>query len=72
MRQVRLGSYSIVKTVAGISYLFRLKSMTRYRRLFPPPVWCVKLPSSLYQQRYARSASSMKVSSLQRIASGFC
>src|SRR5947209_5201006 len=37
MRQERLGSYSMVRTVPGTSYLSRLKSMTRYMRLLPPP-----------------------------------
>lgn len=37
MRQLRLGSYSMVATVAGTPSLFRLKSITRYRCLWPPP-----------------------------------
>src|SRR5476649_1227437 len=37
MRDERFGSYSIVDTFAGTSYLFRLKSMMRYIRLCPPP-----------------------------------
>src|SRR4051794_26360055 len=37
MRDDRFGSYSIVETFAGTSYLFRLKSMIRYIRLCPPP-----------------------------------
>src|SRR3954470_23570763 len=37
MRDDRFGSYSIVDTLAGTSYLFRLKSMIRYIRLWPPP-----------------------------------
>src|SRR5665648_67888 len=39
MRAERFGSYSIVATLAGISSLFRLKSILRYWRLCPPP-WC--------------------------------
>ena len=35
--QVRLGSYSMPITVAGMSSLVRRKSMTRYRRLCPWP-----------------------------------
>ena len=37
MRAERFGSYSIVDTFAGMSNLFRLKSMMRYIRLWPPP-----------------------------------
>src|SRR3954451_15904285 len=39
MYDVRLGSYSIAATLAGMSSLRRLKSMRRYRRLAPPPRW---------------------------------
>src|SRR3954465_7005323 len=39
MCAVRLGSYSIAATVAGTPSLVRLKSMTRYLRLAPPPRW---------------------------------
>ena len=37
MRAVRLGSYSIVATLAGTPILVRRKSITRKRRLWPPP-----------------------------------
>src|SRR4051812_31036570 len=37
MRAERFGSYSISRTVAGVAYLLRLKSMMRYFRLWPPP-----------------------------------
>jgi hypothetical protein len=37
MRAERLGSYSIVATLAGTPILSRLKSMVRKRRLWPPP-----------------------------------
>jgi len=37
MRAERFGSYSIVDTFAGMLRLSRLKSMTRYARLCPPP-----------------------------------
>src|SRR5262245_11004479 len=37
MRAERFGSYSIARTVAGTPTLSRRKSMTRYRRLWPPP-----------------------------------
>src|SRR5918998_3163263 len=39
MYEVRLGSYSIAATRAGIPSLRRLKSILRYRRLAPPPRW---------------------------------
>ena len=39
MYDVRLGSYSIAATRAGIPSLRRLKSILRYRRLAPPPRW---------------------------------
>src|SRR3954447_21852243 len=39
MYDVRLGSYSIAATLAGMSSLRRLKSIRRYRRLAPPPRW---------------------------------
>src|ERR1700730_2062466 len=39
MRAERLGSYSNASTVASTSRSFRLKSMTRYLRLWPPPMW---------------------------------
>src|SRR5579864_5224897 len=38
MRDERLGSYSIVATVAGIPVLSRLKSIMRSLRLWPPPI----------------------------------
>src|SRR6266850_5308993 len=37
MRDERFGSYSTVATFAGMFFLSRLKSITRYRRLCPPP-----------------------------------
>src|SRR5687768_18535764 len=39
MRAERLGSYSIAVTLPGTSSLFRLKSISRYSRLLPPPRW---------------------------------
>ena len=38
IKALRFGSYSIDITVPLISYLFRLKSIKRYRRLCPPPL----------------------------------
>src|SRR5919198_2073426 len=39
MYAVRLGSYSFAATWAGTPSLRRLKSITRYSRLAPPPRW---------------------------------
>src|SRR5918911_5717282 len=39
MYAVRLGSYSIAATFAGMPSRRRLKSTLRYRRLAPPPRW---------------------------------
>src|ERR1700691_2642973 len=39
MRALRLGSYSMVATLAGTPSLFRRKSMIRYCCLCPPPRW---------------------------------
>src|SRR4051794_25800278 len=39
MYAVRLGSYSMAATLAGIPSRRRLKSTLRYRRLAPPPRW---------------------------------
>ena len=39
MWAVRMGSYSMDFTMAGMLYLFRLKSMMRMRFLCPPPLW---------------------------------
>src|ERR1700733_10763786 len=41
MRAVRLGSYSIAATFAGIVSLLRLKSIKRYCLRVPPPLWRV-------------------------------
>src|SRR5271165_7175183 len=38
MRAERLGSYSIAATFAGTPCLSRLKSITRYACLWPPPI----------------------------------
>ena len=35
----RLGSYSMAVTLAAISTLLRLKSITLYFLLWPPPIW---------------------------------
>src|ERR1043165_6833937 len=38
MRAVRFGSYSMCATLAGMPCLSRLKSMSRYFCLWPPPM----------------------------------
>src|SRR6187455_2233397 len=48
MRAVRLGSYSMCATLAGTPSLsWRRKSMTRYARLWPPPIWRVVIRPAL-------------------------
>src|SRR4029079_7831708 len=55
MYAVRLGSYSIAATLAGIPSRRRLKSTLRYRRLAPPPRWrevlrpCVLRPPDFFR-----------------------
>ena len=39
MNAERFGSYSIVRTVAVMSFFWRLKSMMRYFLRLPPPLW---------------------------------
>ena len=39
MNAVRFGSYSMPATLAGMPSLLRLKSITRYLTLLPPPWW---------------------------------
>src|SRR6266540_6528783 len=60
MRAVRLGSYSMCATLAGIPSLsLRRKSITRYCRLCPPP-WCraVTLPWTLRPPLFGSGCSS--------------
>ena len=53
---MRLGSYSIALTVAGMPSFWRLKSMMRYLRRAPPPWWrTVILPWLLRPARWRRS-----------------
>ena len=56
---MRLGSYSIALTVAGMPSFWRLKSMMRYIRLLPPP-WLrtVILPLLLRPPRFLIGSSS--------------
>src|SRR3954462_7716220 len=60
MRAVRLGSYSMCATLAGIPSLSaRRKSISRYWRLCPPP-WCraVILPCALRPPLFGSGRSS--------------
>src|SRR3974390_2621658 len=54
MRAERLGSYSMVATVAGMPNLSRLKSIVRNLRLWPPPrcqmVWSPELRRPLVRR----------------------
>src|SRR4051794_17826913 len=60
MRQVRLGSYSMAATLAITPSLVRLKSMMRYWRLWPPPMWReVFRPCTLRPPLRVRLASSV-------------
>src|ERR671911_2921116 len=55
----RFGSYSIAATRAGTPSLRRLKSMTRYRRLAPPPRWrAVLRPCALRPPLFLRPSVS--------------
>src|SRR5881397_517766 len=66
----RFGSYSIAATRAGIPTLSRLKSITRYRRLCPPPR-CheVTWPSTLRPPLLFRRPPSSERSGLRRESS---
>ena len=48
MFALRLGSYWMLLTVAGMPSLLRLKSMTRYLRLLPPPMWRTVILPALF------------------------
>src|SRR4051812_34953801 len=61
MYEVRLGSYSIAATLAGIPSLRRLKSTLRYRRLAPPPRWREVLrPLALRPPDFLRPSTSVR------------
>jgi hypothetical protein len=49
MRADRFGSYSTAATRAGTPSFWRLKSMIRYRRLWPPPTWRVVMRPLLFR-----------------------
>src|SRR3954447_8053301 len=60
MYAVRLGSYSIAATLAGIPSRRRLKSILRYRRLAPPPRWRdVLRPLALRPPDFLRPSTSV-------------
>src|SRR3982751_5890735 len=59
MYAVRLGSYSIAATFAGMPSRRRLKSILRYRRLAPPPRWRdVLRPLALRPPDFLRPSTS--------------
>src|SRR3954454_6313838 len=58
MRAERFGSYSIAATFAGTPSFRRLKSMTRYRRLWPPPWWRVVTRPLLLRPHFFVTGSS--------------
>ena len=66
---MRLGSYSMCATLAGTPSLSRRKSITRYRRLLPPP-WCrvVIRPCAFRPARFRPFATSER-SGLARVIS---
>src|SRR5918998_4344371 len=69
MCAVRFGSYSIAATRAGTPSFCRLKSMTRYLRLAPPPRWrevmrpCVLRPPDFVSPSTRRFSGSCLVTS---------
>src|SRR4051794_16621223 len=61
MYAVRLGSYSMAATLAGIPSRRRLKSTLRYRRLAPPPRWREVLrPLALRPPDFLRPSTSVR------------
>src|SRR5919204_3953527 len=69
MYAVRLGSYSIVATLAGTPSFVRLKSMMRYLRLAPPPRWRdVMRPYALRPPDFV-SPSTRDFSGVERVTS---
>jgi len=69
MRALRLGSYSMLKTFAGTSCLFRLKSILRYCRLWPPPRCRQVMRPKLLRPPVLGSGSSSDFSGLLRVIS---
>src|SRR6186713_1062160 len=70
MRAVRLGSYSISATRALTPSLsLRLKSITRYWRLWPPPMWRVVMRPALLRPPVFGSGRSRDFSGVERVIS---
>src|ERR1700712_1983177 len=70
MRAVRFGSYSISATRALTPSLsLRLKSITRYWRLWPPPMWRVVMRPALLRPPVFGSGRSSDFSGVERVIS---
>src|SRR5919201_4436172 len=69
MRAERFGSYSIAATFAGTPSFVRLKSMTRYRRLWPPPWWRVVIRPLLFRPPFLVTGSTRLFSGFDRVTS---
>src|SRR6187551_3604039 len=70
MRAVRLGSYSISATRALTPSLsLRLKSITRYWRLWPPPMWRDVIRPALLRPPVLGSGRSSDFSGVERVIS---
>src|SRR5918992_1112440 len=70
MRAVRFGSYSMCATLAGTPSLsLRLKSISRYCRLWPPP-WCrVVIRPCTFRPPFLDSGASSDFSGVDRVIS---
>src|SRR6478736_10277883 len=70
MRAVRLGSYSMWATLALTPSLsWRRKSMTRYWRLWPPPLWRVVIRPELLRPPLLESGRTRDFSGCERVIS---
>src|SRR5512145_1682536 len=70
MRAVRLGSYSMCATLAGTPSLsLRRKSMTRYWRLWTPPLWRVVMRPWFLRPPVFDSGRSSDFSGVERVIS---
>src|SRR6478735_864736 len=70
MRAVRLGSYSMWATLASTPSLsLRRKSMTRYWRLWPPPMWRVVMRPWLLRPPVLDSGRRSNFSVVDRVIS---
>src|SRR5437763_5190773 len=73
MYAVRFGSYSIAATRAGTPSFWRLKSITRYLRLAPPPRWrevmrpCVFRPPDFLRPVVSAFSGSLLVTSARSL-----